>query len=63
MQALGLIMSHSFVDGVVAHDIGDSLEDLFSPSVEGCVCVCARACFEQARCLLVRMFAKCVEGT
>jgi hypothetical protein len=36
MQALGLIISHCFVDGVVAHGIGGSLEDMFSPSVEGC---------------------------
>lgn len=46
MQALGVIVSHSFVAGVIAHDIGDSL---------GCsVCVCARAGVEQARCQNVR---------
>jgi hypothetical protein len=47
MQALGLIISHSFVAGVIAHDIGDS---------QG-YSVCARV--EQARCLSVRMFGKC----
>jgi hypothetical protein len=63
MQALGLIISHSFVAGVVAHDIGDSLENTFSPSsVIGmqcvCACVCVRAGVEQARCLSVRMLGK-----
>jgi hypothetical protein len=46
MQALGLIISHSFVAGVIAHDIGSSLENAFSPtSVIGmqCVCACVRA--------------------
>lgn len=60
MQALGLIISHSFVAGVIAHDIGDSLENVFSPSsVIGMQCVCALPGVEQARCLSVRMFGKC----
>jgi len=46
MQALGLIISNSFVAGVIAQDIVDYRD---------AVCVCG----EQARCLSVRMFRKC----
>ena len=38
MQALGLIISHSFVAGVIAHDT----DDLQGCSACVCVCVCAR---------------------
>jgi len=47
MQALGLIIGHSFVAGVIAHDIGDSLQNTLSfvghrDAVCLCVCACAR---------------------